>query len=240
MTRTATIDRPLVLASASPRRRELLGLLGLVFGARAAQVEESPAPDEAAIALVQRLAREKAAAVARQMSPQSYAVVIGADTIVVLDGETLGKPRDAVEAVSILQRLRGREHRVYTALSIHCLPLTAPVESLACTCVPMRPYSDREILNYVRSGDPFDKAGAYAIQNAMFRPVERLTGCYANVMGLPLCHLFVALQEIGIDTPVDPPKICQSHLGYRCPIYAEVLAGPTASCTGQVRMGESG
>ena len=240
MTRTATIDRPLVLASASPRRRELLGLLGLVFSARAAQVEEAPAADESAATLVQRLAREKAAAVARQMSPQSYAVVIGADTIVVMDGETLGKPRDAIEAVSILQRLRGRQHRVYTALAIHCLPLAAPRELLACTVVPMRSYSDHEILDYVRSGDPFDKAGAYAIQNPSFHPVERLTGCYANVMGLPLCHLAVALQEIGIDTPVGPPQICQSHLGYRCPIYAEVLAAPTASCTGQVLMGESG
>jgi MAF protein len=219
-----TIERPLVLASASPRRRELLGLLGLVFGVRIARIEEMIRSDETALNAVQRFAREKAIAIADQMHSSSYPIVLGADTIVVLDGEPLGKPTDAQDAERTLRRLRGRDHQVYTALSLISVPERVSVDRIVCTDVPMREYSDDEIYLYVRSGDPFDKAGAYAIQNHDFRPVAELTGCYANVMGLPLCHLARELQDLGIEPRVDIPTACQKHLAYACSEYARVFA----------------
>jgi len=222
-----TIEQPLVLASASPRRRELLGLLGMVFSARVATIDETVRPNETAIEAVQRFAREKAAAIAGQTHPHSYSIVIGADTVVALDGEVLGKPRDAAEAETTLRRLRGREHQVYTALSLVALPAQEPLDTIARTVVSMRHYADEEIYLYVRSGDPFDKAGAYAIQNPTFRPVAELTGCYANVMGLPLCHLTLQLRQLDVVPPVDVPTACQERLGYVCPVFGRILAGET-------------
>lgn len=219
----STIGRPLILASASPRRRELLGLLGLVFGARAAKIAETPYPDESAVESVQRLARAKASAIARQIHPRSCPIVIGADTIVVLDGDALGKPKDPIEAETTLRQLRGREHEVYTALSLLTRPDGDSLDCLVRTIVPMRDYTDEEIYLYVRSGDPFDKAGAYAIQNPDFRPVANLSGCYANVMGLPLCHLAVQLSRLGVESQVDVAEACQSKLGYTCSEYPNVV-----------------
>ncbi len=219
-----TIERPLVLASASPRRRELLGLLGLVFGVRIAMIKEVIRSNESALEAVQRFASEKAATVAGQLHSPSYPVVIGADTIVVLDGEALGKPSDAQEAERTLRRLRGRKHQVYTALSLISVPERISHDRVVCTVVPMREYSDDEIYLYVRSGDAFDKAGAYAIQNPDFRPVTELTGCYANVMGLPLCHLARELQSLGIAPRVDVPAVCQKQLAYACSEYTRVFA----------------
>jgi MAF protein len=223
MMHALTIARPLILASASPRRRELLGLLGLVFGARAARIAETPQSSESAVEAVQRLAREKAAAIARQIHPRSCPIVIGADTIVVLDGDALGKPRDPMEAETTLRQLRGREHEVYTALSLITRPDEESLDCLVRTVVPMRDYSDEEIYLYVRSGDPFDKAGAYAIQNPGFHPVADLSGCYANVMGLPLCHLAVQLSKLGIEPQVDVADACQAKTGYTCSEYPRIL-----------------
>jgi len=220
-----TIERPLILASASPRRRELLGLLGLVFGVRISKIEERFHPNETPLEAAQRFARAKAAAIAIQIHPQSCPIVIGADTIVVLDGEALGKPKDIIEAENTLQRLRGREHQVYTGLSLITRPDGASLDCLVCTTVPMRNYTDEEIYLYVRSGDPFDKAGAYAIQNPQFHPVDELTGCYANVMGLPLCHLSLQLQKLGIEPLVDVPAACQKRLNYTCSEFARVFQG---------------
>lgn len=221
-----TLARPLVLASASPRRRKLLGLLGLAFDARAARIEEKPHPGESPVTAMQRFAREKAAAVSIEIAVNGRSIVIGADTMVVLDGEMLGKPRDAAEAIRTLRRLRGREHQVYTALSILATPAAKPLECLARTLVPMRRYTDQEIDCYVRSGDPLDKAGAYAIQNTSFRPVTKLTGCYANVMGFPLCHLTRQLRKLDIEPPADIPTACQRRLDYTCPVYGRVLTSP--------------
>ena len=217
-----TIEQPLILASASPRRRELFGLLGLMFGVHIARIKETIRPDELPVAAVQRFAREKAAIIARQMHPHSYPIVIGADTIVVLDGEALGKPRDAQEAERTLRRLRGREHQVYTALSIVTRPSRETLDRTVCTVVPMREYTDEEIYLYIRSGDPFDKAGSYAIQNPDFRPVPELTGCYANVMGLPLCHLTRQLRTLGVEPLADVPTACQARLAYACSEYTRI------------------
>jgi MAF protein len=219
-----TIERPLVLASASPRRRELLGVLGLVFSIRIARIKEIVRAGESALDAVQRFAWEKASAVADLLPSQSYPIVVGADTIVVLDGQVLGKPVDAQEAEKMLRRLRGREHQVFTAISLINIPENTSHFRIVSTTVPMREYSDDEIYLYIRSGDPFDKAGAYAIQNPDFRPVVDLTGCYANVMGLPLCHLARELQSLGIEIRVDVPATCQKHLAYTCSEYPRVFA----------------
>jgi len=200
-----------------------LGLLGLVFGARAARIAETPCAEESAVGVVQRLAREKAATIARQTHPRNYPIVIGADTIVVLDGDALGTPRDPIEAEAMLRRLRGREHEVYTALSLITRPEAESLDCLVRTTVPMRDYSDEEIYLYVRSGDPFDKAGAYAIQDPGFRPVAELSGCYANVMGLPLCHLAVQLSRLGVAPRADVPEACQRKTGYTCSEYPGIL-----------------
>ena len=215
----------LVLASQSPRRRELLGLLGLEFSARAANIAETIGSSETALAAVQRFAREKATAVAKQMPSLGFPIVVGADTIVLLDDEPLGKPRDAAEAEATLRRLRGREHEVYTALALVAGPDGVILDSLARSVVHMRNYSDEEIRLYVGDDDPLDKAGAYAIQHPTFRPVVGMTSCYANVMGLPLCHLSLLLREVGTYPPVDVPATCQRELGYGCPVFSKVLAG---------------
>ncbi len=217
-------QRPLILASASPRRRELLGLFGLPFSIHRAMIDEGLYPDENPVAAVLRLAQQKAKTIAQNQRWIDAPIVIGSATVVALDGEVLGKPKSAAEAERTLRRLRGREHQVYTALSLISAPGTAPLDCVAETQVPMRHYNDDEITLYVRSGDPFDKAGAYAIQNRSFQPVVNLSGCYANVMGLPLCHLACLLTGLGVAPAADVPSVCQARLKYDCDIFDRVRA----------------
>ena len=125
----------------------------------------------------------------------------------------------------MLQRLRGHRHQVYTAIALLRLADQKLVTDLCSTPVPMRSYSDAEIEAYVTSGDPLDKAGAYAIQHPGFHPVEALAGCYASVMGLPLCHLVRSLRRLGITPPGDVPVACQTSLNYVCPVYQTILTG---------------
>lgn len=196
---------PVVLASASPRRHHLMALLGIPFEVHVADVDERAGRRERAPALVARLSRAKALAVAGRMP---YAAVIGADTIVVLDGEILGKPASAAEATAMLRRLRDRPHQVYSGIALCPPEYGAPRTAVVQSTVWMRPYSDAEIAAYVASGDPLDKAGAYAIQSSAFHPVARLEGCYASVMGLPLCQVAGLLSQIGVAVPVDVPSAC--------------------------------
>lgn len=170
----------LVLASASPRRQELLAALGLPFAVSATDVPEPLDPHLPAAEQACALALAKARAAARHRA----ALTLGADTIVVLDGRPLGKPADAAEARRMLTALQGRTHRVITGLAAVRSGRRQTV--YAETAVVMRPYTDAEITAYIAGGDPFDKAGAYAIQHPGFAPVERIAGCYCNVMGLPL------------------------------------------------------
>jgi septum formation protein len=172
----------LVLASASPRRRELLARLGLPFHVVPAHVDESPLPGEAPADLANRLAASKAAAV---LAERPSAIVLAADTVVSHAGQALGKPTNVADAVRLLRALRGRRHEVITAVCVARAghPLLAAASH---TAVWMRRYTDAEIAAYVATGDPFDKAGAYAIQHPLFRPVARLVGSYTNVVGLPL------------------------------------------------------
>jgi septum formation protein len=211
----------LVLASNSPRRRELLALGGWTFSVRPADVDEMPLPGEAPGTYVLRLAESKAKACAESAKPDE--VIIAADTTVAIDGMILGKPRDAAEAAEMLRLLRGRRHQVHTGIGVKKGDVL--LTDLCTTDVPMRPYSDDEITAYVASGDPLDKAGAYAIQHAGFHPVENFSGCFASVMGLPLCHLLRLLQRVDIFPTADVPGGCQASLDYQCPISDAVLRG---------------
>ncbi len=193
-------DPALLLASNSPRRRQLLALAGYSFIPASADIDETPLPGEPPDAYVLRLAREKAGYIYRTTAHELP--VFAADTTVADGAQILGKPADAAEAVEMLRCLRGRAHRVYTGLAL--ITPSGQVFTAGCaTDVYMRAYTDAEIADYAASGDPLDKAGAYAIQHAGFHPVERLQGCYANVMGLPLCLAQRLLREAGIPLQVE-------------------------------------
>ncbi len=214
-------DCVLVLASASPRRRELLEAVGWRVVVQPVDVNETPRPGETPEGLVGRLALAKA----RHVAAATSGLVLGADTIVV-DGERiLGKPGDEGEARGMLWSLVNRTHRVLTGLALLGGP-RAGLELEVCeTQVPMRAYGEREIEAYLASGAPFDKAGGYGIQDDGFRlvAVENLTGCFANVMGLPLCHLARALSRVGVEPPLPVPVACQKHTRYRCRFYPSML-----------------
>lgn len=216
----------LILASASPRRRELLALGGWAFDVLPAHLDETPWPNERPANLVQRLSRAKAQSVAETVSNEAF--IIGADTLVVLDGEVIGKPADAAEAIAILTRLRGREHEVLTGLTIWNTATGQSHTDLARSRVPMRNYTEADMLAYVATGDPLDKAGAYAIQHAGFEPVEAMTfsDCFANVMGLPLCHLLRRLRALGLEPTTHLPSACQQFIPYQCPVFEQILSEP--------------
>lgn len=184
----------LYLASASPRRQEIMRQLGLDFTVRPAEVDETPRGDEKPEETAARLARAKAAAVASSIPD---GIVVAADTIVTIDGRILGKPASGEEARAMLRRLRGRPHEVITGLAIENVDTSQRFVSTVSTRVRMRSYSDAEIDRYVRSGEPMDKAGAYAIQSTRMQLVERIEGCYLNVVGLPACGLVRALEAVG-------------------------------------------
>ena len=177
----------LILASASPRRRELLAQAGFSFHVESIPVNEDPRPNEDPIHLVKRLAREKAEAVftaAAQRPTEDPLLVLGADTVVVCDHEILNKPVDDADAVRMLRLLAGRTHQVITGV---CLISPLGVEVAAeTTRVTMLTLSDEEILAYVATREPMDKAGAYAIQGHASRWIPRIVGCYFNVVGLPV------------------------------------------------------
>jgi septum formation protein len=217
----------LILASNSPRRRQLFSLGGWDFHVIVADVDETPLADESPREYVLRLALAKALAI--QPKAESDAVIVGSDTTVVLDGSILGKPLDEADAEQMLKQLRGRKHQVYTALALHNMSSGQTLTELSITDVPMRNYSDDEISKYIRSGDPMDKAGAYAIQHPEFQPVESMQGCYASVMGLPLCHLLRVLKRFEIVPAADVPVACQSLLNYECPVSSAILSGELAS-----------
>ena len=210
---------PLVLASISPRRRELIGLINYPCQFITADVDESMNAGERPDDLVNRLARAKAEIGARKFAPRD-AIVIAADTIVSIDGAILGKPVDSNDAVRMLKVLRNRPHIVYSGLTVR--RGAQAITQVATTTVHMRDYSDAEIADYVATGDPLDKAAAYAIQHNGFRPVARIDGCHANVMGLPLCHLYRALKTFGVPI-IEPDLACQAHLKIECVVARSIL-----------------
>ena len=180
----------LILASASPRRKELLGLYGIPFTVRAADIDETMDPDKPPFDEVARLSREKALAVPRE--PED--VVVAADTIVVCDGIVLGKPRDEAQAIEMLSLLSGRAHQVMTG----CTVLRGQKDETftEVTDIHFRPLSPGEIRRYVATGEPMDKAGAYGIQGGAALFCEKIVGDYYNVMGLPVCRLGQVLKDM--------------------------------------------
>jgi MAF protein len=221
------VNATILLASASPRRRELIRLLGLPIETASADIDETPLDGEHAADMAIRLSHEKASVAARlcRIPNSEFHIIVASDTVVSLDGQPLGKPRDADDARSMLMRLRHRMHQVYTAITLIDTRTHASITDLACSDVPMRDYGDAEIEAYIASGDPFDKAGAYAIQHAGFHPVDRLRACFANVMGLPLCHVVRSLRQLGIEPITNVPAACQAHIKYQCPVFDAILAG---------------
>jgi septum formation protein len=177
----------LILASASPRRRELLTQAGYQFEVRESSVPETRRPAEDAIRFATRLAREKAEAVFARRPSSEPCMVLGADTVVVCDGEVMGKPADAADAARMLRLLSGRTHHVVTGVAVVWGSDAAAVEVAAeLTHVTMQTLSAEEVARYIASGEPMDKAGAYAIQGYAARWIPRVSGCYFNVVGLPL------------------------------------------------------
>lgn len=225
----------IILASASPRRRELLGALRISYRIVAADIDERSLPDEQPADLVRRLAATKALTIAARCLPEQAdravaagdceVLVLAADTEVAFNGSVLGKPTDSQHARSMLASLRDEPHVVLTGLAF-ARGAAVVWSSVVETAVWMRAYSDAEIARYVASGRPLDKAGAYGIQDAEFHPVSRIDGCYTNVVGLPLCEVRRAL--VSVDPPrfgslVDPKNVCEQlrlAAGVRCVDHA--------------------
>lgn len=217
-------SQQIVLASQSPRRRELLAHMGLAFEVIVPEVDEAPRGDECPADLAARLCLAKASEVA---ALHADAVIVAADTMVVLDGAILGKPTSPAQAHEMLGRLRGRCHLVYSGLAV--LSGKHRAVQTVVTPVYMRSYGTDEVRRYVASGDPMDKAGAYAIQHPEFEPVAKLDGCYTNVMGLPMCHLYRVLRDWKVPVPVHPLRGCPHARRHGCHWAAAILGAATGT-----------
>ena len=176
------LTRSLLLASQTPRRRQILEMLGFAFTVRAADTDETPPPGLAAERIPEHLAQRKALEIS---AAHPGALVLGSDTLVEIDGEVLGKPRDAGEAVAMLERLNGRVHHVYTGVAL-ARDGAVEASSTGCTEVLFARHERADLEDYVRTGEPMDKAGSYAIQGQGAFLVEKIDGCFFNVMGLPV------------------------------------------------------
>lgn len=203
----------IVLASASPRRRELLGLLGLDFVIEDSGVPEETDPAESPAESAVRLARQKAETVASRFAD---ALVLGADTVVVAGREILGKPVDPEDARRMLQLLRNRWHFVITGVALIDSGNGRQEARFVETGVQMADYSDADIEKYIKTGEPFDKAGSYAVQGLGGRLVARVEGCYTNVVGLPVCEVAEMLHEFGVKVAAVPAP-CTDSAGAPCP-----------------------
>lgn len=188
-----TITESFVLASSSPRRRDLLASLGIRFSVIKPDINEDQHPGEPPRDYARRLSQEKAAAVVAQVEPGT--MVLAADTVVIDGDIILGKPASIDEARDFLRRLRQRSHEVCTAFTLRRADVVHT--GICCTTVYMRDYTDAEIDAYIQTGDPFDKAGGYAIQHPTFAPVTHIEGSYANVVGLPVESIADALNALG-------------------------------------------
>lgn len=186
-------DVRVVLASSSPRRRELLSMIGVAHEVMPADIDERYLPGEDPPAHAQRLAREKAGVVATR---EPGALIIAADTIVVVDGDVLGKPGDAAEAAAMLRRLSGRSHTVHTAVAVRWEAREA--SAVESPCVTFRPLDEEHIAAYIATGEPMDKAGAYGIQGFGATLVTRIEGDYFAVMGLPLQRTVALVESLGV------------------------------------------
>jgi septum formation protein len=218
---SVTDKHQLILGSNSPRRRQLLALTSLNFNVSAADVDESQYSNESPTDYVLRLAETKARAIQADVDQ----IVLAADTAVVDGTDILGKPKDNAEAIEMLTRLRGHTHQVYTGIALLRLSDGLLLKDFCVTDVAMRDYSDDEIAAYVQTGDPLDKAGAYAIQHPQFQPVANINGCFASVMGLPVCHVILLMRKMDIQPNTDFFLSCETLLEYQCPVSNAILSG---------------
>ena len=209
----------LILASGSPRRKELLGLFDIPFVVQPANIDESQKPGEIPTKYVQRLAREKGMKVAQT----SQLPVLSADTIVEFEGQLLGKPDDQQDAERILRLLRGRTHRVFTAISLIDPSNNLNLERLVESDVLMRDYSETELQTYLDSANWHDKAGGYAIQDPDFNPCESYTGSYTNIMGLPVEALMPMLVEAGFTLRENLSEYIEDALGSNYTQFAKAI-----------------
>jgi septum formation protein len=191
----------LILASNSPRRAEILRNAGFAFEVCATHIDESRRGRESPRAHVLRLARAKAHAAAERAKRNEHAIVIGADTVVVIREKILGKPADVRGARGMLRRLSGRTHRVLTGVSVRRVGDRSELTHVESTLVHFLKLSNKEIDDYIATGEPFDKAGAYGIQGMAGRFVDRIDGCYFNVMGLPISRVWSILRQLGYPKP---------------------------------------
>lgn len=208
----------IILASQSPRRHELIKLLGLSVERAVADIDEEQVDIPDLTENVRMRARLKAEAIVRQQPMAHF--ILGADTTVALGDTMLNKPQDTADAVRMLMMLREKTHLVHTAMVLIEVDSGRRLTAVHSAEVTMRAYSDAEIAAYVATGDPMDKAGAYAIQAPQFKPVSALRGCYLGVMGLSVCQLETVFAKVGFATNVDRTAVLNAHLGYLpCPFH---------------------
>lgn len=214
-----------ILASASPRRRALLALANYPFVVQAAGVDETTVdiPDPAQNALETAQLKAHAAA-AHTEAGHGRLLILAADTTVAVGIEMLGKPAGAADARRMLERLCGRTHTVHTGMVLLDPASGWEVSAVHTAVVTMRPYTPAEVERYIASGDPFDKAGGYAIQHPGFQPVAALEGCFLGVMGLSVCQLHLLLPQAGVAPRTDLPALHAAHNGYPCPLLAQITA----------------
>jgi nucleoside triphosphate pyrophosphatase len=196
-------------------------MAGWTFQVIPSAVDETPLPEESALEYVTRLAVEKARDVARLVERED--IVLGADTAVVLEDEILGKPGGPLEAAEMLRSLRDRTHLVMTGLAVLQPGSNRLITDVCTSRVQIRDFSEKEIQVYIETGDSIDKAGAYAIQNPEFDPVSQLDGCYANVVGLPICYMAHMLQDFGLYEPSGLTEPCRTNPGNTCRISKEIF-----------------
>ena len=216
----------LILASQSPRRRELIKLLGYPVRVMSADVDESLVTEPDPAINVIGTARLKAVKIAeqwRQSSGNGDVVILAADTTVALAGNMLGKPVDTADARHMLKALRNRSHEVHTGVVLMALGMEREVSGVNTAVVTMRDYSETEIETYIASGDPMDKAGAYAIQHPAFRPVARLDGCFTGVMGLSVCHLLHLFAQLDLTMQADLTAVTTAHQQFPCLLLDEIV-----------------
>jgi len=216
-----------ILASQSPRRQSLIKLLNYPFSVLVADVDESLITHPDPKVNVVKTAVFKATTIAQKIQSKDK-IIIAADTTVALAGQMLGKPRNAEDATTMLKALRNQDHEVHTGFVLLNLQNGQQVEKVTTAVVTMRNYTNKEIADYVASGDPMDKAGSYAIQHPLFKPVAQLNGCYTAVMGLSMCDLILALDELNIPRQANLTAVHQSHqvanTYFPCPIYEKYIS----------------
>lgn len=208
-----------LLGSQSPRRRQLVQLLGYPVQTAVADADEESiqTPDPAQNVLETALL--KSDIIRRNTPPTSHGrcLLLTADTTVAIDGQMLNKPKTTADAERMLRQLRGRPHQVLTGIVLYDMQSNQQQTAVFAADIHMRPYSDDEMAAYIATGDPMDKAGAYAIQHPTFRPMQSLNGCYLSVMGLPVCELIGLLANWDLPFLGDYTAVYQQHQGHACP-----------------------